>query len=85
MTRSAAAHEFPRQLQVTSGTPQSAHAGSDPTAAAAPSANGCFLFGGTSASSPPIAATYALGGTPSAGYDGPSGLGVPNGTAAFTG
>ncbi|MER6331570.1 peptidase S8 [Streptomyces sp. NPDC001034] len=85
------------------------------------SATGWMVFGGTSASSPLIAATYALGGAPSAGsypasfpyahtsalydvtsgsngscggsylctgttgYDGPSGLGVPNGTAAFTG
>ncbi|MGW0880808.1 S53 family peptidase [Streptomyces sp. NPDC002671] len=83
--------------------------------------SGWMVFGGTSASSPLIAAVYALGGTPSAGsspasfpyahttalfdvtsgsngacggsylctgtagYDGPSGLGVPNGTAAFTG
>ncbi|QLJ00920.1 peptidase S8 [Streptomyces sp. NEAU-sy36] len=85
------------------------------------SASGWMVFGGTSASSPLIAATYALAGAPSAGstpasfpyahtsalydvtsgsngscggsylctagsgYDGPSGLGVPNGTAAFTG
>ncbi|MGV9352383.1 S53 family peptidase [Streptomyces misionensis] len=85
------------------------------------SATGWMVFGGTSASSPLIAATYALAGAPSAGstpasfpyahtsalydvtsgsngscggsylctagsgYDGPSGLGVPNGTAAFTG
>ncbi|NUS18163.1 MAG: subtilase, partial [Streptomyces sp.] len=85
------------------------------------SATGWMVFGGTSASSPLIAATYALGGAPSSGsypasfpyahtsalydvtsgsngscggsylctgtsgYDGPSGLGVPNGTAAFTG
>ncbi|WP_234540158.1 S53 family peptidase [Streptomyces shenzhenensis] len=85
------------------------------------SATGWMVFGGTSASSPLIAATYALGGAPSAGsypasfpyahttalydvssgsngscggsylctgttgYDGPSGLGVPNGTTAFTG
>lgn len=83
--------------------------------------SGWMVFGGTSASSPLIAATYALAGTPSAGstpasfpyahtsalydvtsgsngscggsylctgttgYDGPTGLGVPNGTAAFTG
>ncbi|MFG3202201.1 peptidase S8 [Streptomyces sp. NPDC048192] len=83
--------------------------------------SGWMVFGGTSASSPLIAATYALAGAPSAGsypssfpyahtsalydvtsgsngscggsylctgttgYDGPSGLGVPNGTAAFTG
>ncbi|NDZ78115.1 peptidase S8 [Streptomyces sp. SID10853] len=82
---------------------------------------GWMVFGGTSASSPLIAAVYALAGTPSsgstpasfpyahtgslndvtsgsngscgssylctgkAGYDGPSGLGTPNGTAAFTG
>lgn len=82
---------------------------------------GWMVFGGTSASSPFIAATYALAGAPSAGsypasfpyahtsalydvtsgsngscspaylctgstgYDGPTGLGVPNGTAAFTG
>ncbi|MFJ2728957.1 peptidase S8 [Streptomyces collinus] len=85
------------------------------------SATGWMVFGGTSASSPLIAAAYALGGAPSAGsypasfpyahssalydvtsgsngscagsylctgtagYDGPSGLGVPNGTTAFTG
>ncbi|GAA4998565.1 S53 family peptidase [Streptomyces siamensis] len=85
------------------------------------SATGWMVFGGTSASSPLIAATYALGGAPSAGsypapfpyahtsalydvtsgsngscsgsylctgttgYDGPSGLGAPNGTTAFTG
>lgn len=84
-------------------------------------ATGWMVFGGTSASAPLIAATYALAGSPSAGsypasfpyahtsslydvtsgsngscsgsylctgvggYDGPSGLGVPNGTAAFTG
>ncbi|MGW3135320.1 S53 family peptidase [Streptomyces sp. NPDC001139] len=84
-------------------------------------ATGWMVFGGTSASAPLIAATYALAGAPSAGstpasfpyahtsalndvtsgsngscggtylctgttgYDGPSGLGVPNGTAAFTG
>ncbi|WP_234367373.1 MULTISPECIES: S53 family peptidase [Streptomyces] len=84
-------------------------------------ATGWMVFGGTSASSPLIAAVYALGGAPSSGsypasfpyahtsalydvtsgsngscggsylctgttgYDGPSGLGVPNGTAAFTG
>jgi subtilase family serine protease len=83
--------------------------------------SGWMVFGGTSASAPLIAATYALAGAPSAGsypssfpyahtsalydvtsgsngscggsylctgttgYDGPSGLGVPNGTAAFTG
>ncbi|MGW7822556.1 S53 family peptidase [Streptomyces puniciscabiei] len=83
--------------------------------------SGWMVFGGTSASSPLIAATYALAGAPSAGsypasfpyahtsalndvtsgsngscsgsylctgttgYDGPSGLGTPNGTAAFTG
>ncbi|MGW1911140.1 S53 family peptidase [Streptomyces sp. NPDC002076] len=83
--------------------------------------SGWMVFGGTSASSPLIAATYALAGTPSAGsypasfpyahtsalndvtsgsngscggsylctsttgYDGPTGLGTPNGTAAFTG
>lgn len=82
---------------------------------------GWMVFGGTSASAPLIAATYALAGAPSAGsypasfpyahtsalndvtsgsngscggtylctgttgYDGPSGLGTPNGTAAFTG
>ncbi|MEV5939574.1 S53 family peptidase [Streptomyces sp. NPDC051994] len=82
---------------------------------------GWEVFGGTSASSPLIAAVYALAGTPSSGstpasfpyahtgslndvtsgsngscspsylckggsgYDGPSGLGTPNGTAAFTG
>ncbi|GHJ98294.1 S53 family peptidase [Streptomyces sp. NPDC003753] len=85
------------------------------------SATGWMVFGGTSASAPLIAATYALAGAPSSGsspasfpyahpsalydvtsgsngscsgsylctgttgYDGPSGLGVPNGTAAFTG
>nr|WP_307624073.1 S53 family peptidase [Streptomyces sp. V3I7] len=84
-------------------------------------ATGWMVFGGTSASAPLIAATYALAGAPSAGsypasfpyahtsalydvtsgsngscggsylctgtagYDGPTGLGVPNGTAAFTG
>ncbi|MGW0764975.1 S53 family peptidase [Streptomyces sp. NPDC002676] len=83
--------------------------------------SGWMVFGGTSASSPLIAAVYALAGSPSAGsspasfpyahtsalydvtsgangscggsylctgtagYDGPTGLGVPNGTAAFTG
>ncbi|MCQ4042031.1 hypothetical protein [Streptantibioticus rubrisoli] len=83
-------------------------------------ASGWNVFGGTSASSPIIAATYALAGTPAAGtypasypygrtsalndvttgsngtcspgylctagsgYDGPTGLGTPNGTAAFT-
>ncbi|MFF3912560.1 peptidase S8 [Streptomyces sp. NPDC001852] len=83
--------------------------------------SGWMVFGGTSASSPLIAATYALAGAPSAGsypasfpyahtsalndvtsgsngscggsylctggtgYDGPSGLGTPNGTTAFTG
>ncbi|MFF4184134.1 peptidase S8 [Streptomyces sp. NPDC001691] len=82
---------------------------------------GWEVFGGTSASSPLIAAVYALAGAPSqgstpasfpyahtgslndvtsgsngscspaylcqggSGYDGPSGLGTPNGTAAFTG
>ncbi|MGV9886806.1 S53 family peptidase [Streptomyces sp. NPDC003395] len=82
---------------------------------------GWMVFGGTSASAPLIAATYALAGAPSSGstpasfpyahtsalydvtsgsngscggsylctattgYDGPSGLGVPDGTAAFTG
>jgi subtilase family serine protease len=82
---------------------------------------GWMVFGGTSASAPLIAATYALAGAPSTGstpasfpyahtsalydvtsgsngscggsylctattgYDGPSGLGVPDGTAAFTG
>jgi subtilase family serine protease len=82
---------------------------------------GWMVFGGTSASAPLIAATYALAGAPSSGsypasfpyahtsalydvtsgsngscttaylctaatgYDGPTGLGVPNGTAAFTG
>ncbi|WP_225831306.1 S53 family peptidase [Streptomyces sp. NK08204] len=82
---------------------------------------GWMVFGGTSVSSPLIAAVYALAGSPSSGsypasfpyahtsalydvttgsngscggsylctattgYDGPSGLGVPNGTAAFTG
>ncbi|MET9360921.1 S53 family peptidase [Streptomyces sp. NPDC006632] len=82
---------------------------------------GWEVFGGTSASSPLIAAVYALAGVPSSGstpasfpyahtgslndvtsgsngscspaylckggsgYDGPSGLGTPNGTAAFTG
>ncbi|OIJ97810.1 hypothetical protein BIV25_13470 [Streptomyces sp. MUSC 14] len=80
---------------------------------------GWNVYGGTSASSPIIAATYALAGTPAAnsypstyvyghtsalndvttgsdgtcstsylctaatGYDGPTGLGTPNGTAAF--
>ncbi len=84
------------------------------------SASGWNVFGGTSASSPIVAATYALAGTPAAGtypasypyggasalndvttgsngtcapsylctagsgYDGPTGLGTPNGTAAFT-
>ncbi|MEV4445596.1 MULTISPECIES: S53 family peptidase [Streptomyces] len=84
-------------------------------------ATGWMVFGGTSASSPLIAATYALAGAPSSGsypasfpyahtsalydvtsgsngscsgsylctgttgYDGPTGLGVPNGTTAFTG
>ncbi|MFE9453033.1 hypothetical protein [Streptomyces sp. NPDC006739] len=84
-------------------------------------ANGWDVYGGTSASSPLIAATYALAGTPTAnsypssypyghrsalndvtsgsngtcstsylcaaatGYDGPTGLGTPNGTAAFVG
>ncbi|MGW1049393.1 hypothetical protein [Streptomyces sp. NPDC002521] len=84
-------------------------------------ASGWNVYGGTSASSPIIAATYALAGTPTAnsypssypyghtsalndvttgadgtcspsylctagtGYDGPTGLGTPNGTAAFTG
>ncbi len=82
---------------------------------------GWNVYGGTSASSPIIAATYALAGTPTAnsypssytyghtsalndvttgsdgtcspsylctagsGYDGPTGLGTPKGTAAFTG
>jgi subtilase family serine protease len=82
-------------------------------------ASGWDVYGGTSASSPIIAATYALAGTPTAnsypssypyghtaalndvstgsdgtcspaylctagtGYDGPTGLGTPNGTAAF--
>ncbi|MFI6683541.1 peptidase S8 [Streptomyces sp. NPDC050485] len=82
---------------------------------------GWEVFGGTSASSPLIAAVYALAGAPSSGstpasfpyahtgslndvtsgsngscspsylctggsgYDGPTGLGTPNGTAAFTG
>ena len=81
---------------------------------------GWNVYGGTSASSPIIAATYALAGTPAAssfpaaypysrasalndvtsgsngscspaylctaatGYDGPTGLGTPNGTTAFT-
>ncbi|MDH6137903.1 hypothetical protein P3T37_007341 [Kitasatospora sp. MAA4] len=81
---------------------------------------GWNVFGGTSASSPIIAALYALAGTPAAGttpaaypyahtsalndvttgatascspqylctagpgYDGPTGLGTPNGTTAFT-
>ncbi|WP_256725499.1 hypothetical protein [Streptomyces sp. IMTB 2501] len=84
-------------------------------------ASGWNVYGGTSASSPIIAATYALAGTPTAnsypssypyghtsalndvttgadgtcspsyfctagtGYDGPTGLGTPNGTAAFAG
>jgi subtilase family serine protease len=84
------------------------------------SEGGWNVYGGTSASSPVIAATYALAGTPAAGsnpaslpyahtsslydvtsgndgscspsylctagvgYDGPTGLGTPNGTAAFT-
>ncbi|WP_405880825.1 MULTISPECIES: hypothetical protein [unclassified Streptomyces] len=84
-------------------------------------ATGWDVYGGTSASSPIIAATYALAGTPTAnsypssypyghksalndvttgsngtcspsylctagsGYDGPTGLGTPNGTVAFTG
>ncbi|MGW7005620.1 hypothetical protein ACWGCW_23160, partial [Streptomyces sp. NPDC054933] len=84
-------------------------------------ASGWNVYGGTSAASPIIAATYALAGTPAAGsypssypyshpsalndvttgsngscspsylcaagtgYDGPTGLGTPNGTAAFTG
>jgi subtilase family serine protease len=83
--------------------------------------NGWEVFGGTSASSPLIAAVYALAGTPSAGsypasfpyahtgalndvtsgsngscggsyqctgtggYDGPTGLGTPQGAAAFAG
>ncbi|MDX3579668.1 MULTISPECIES: S53 family peptidase [unclassified Streptomyces] len=86
---------------------------------------GWYTFGGTSASSPIIAAVYALAGTPAgsdypasypyaaagssalndvtsgsngtcstgasylctarSGYDGPTGLGTPEGTAAFTG
>ena len=82
---------------------------------------GFEVFGGTSVSSPIIAAVYALAGTPSsgstpasfpyahtsalndvvsgsngscsgsylctsaAGYDGPTGLGTPNGVSAFTG
>ena len=82
--------------------------------------NGWEIFGGTSAASPIIAATYALAGTPKAGtfpasypyghanglndvtlglngrcggtylcqaragYDGPTGLGTPEGTTAFT-
>ncbi|MFJ2866067.1 putative Ig domain-containing protein [Kitasatospora sp. NPDC087314] len=82
--------------------------------------SGWNVYGGTSASSPIIAAVYALAGTPTAGttpasypyahtgslydvtsgangscspsylctaatgYDGPTGLGTPNGTAAFT-
>jgi len=80
---------------------------------------GWMIFGGTSVSSPIIAATFALGGRPSpgtypasypyahparlfdvtsgsdggcgtylctarAGYDGPTGLGTPDGTAAFS-
>ncbi|MCC3770306.1 putative Ig domain-containing protein [Streptomyces sp. UNOC14_S4] len=84
-------------------------------------ASGWNVYGGTSASSPIVAAVYALAGTPAAGsypasypyarpsalndvtsgangtctpsylctagtgYDGPTGLGTPNGTAAFTG
>ncbi|MGW3174561.1 hypothetical protein [Streptomyces sp. NPDC001153] len=84
-------------------------------------ASGWDVYGGTSASSPLIAATYALAGTPTAnsypssypyghtsalndvtsgsdgtcstsylctagtGYDGPTGLGTPNGATAFTG
>jgi hypothetical protein len=84
------------------------------------SQGGWLEVGGTSASSPIIAATFALGGTPAAGtypssylyqhtsnlfdvtsgsngtcspaylctgevgYDGPTGLGTPDGTAAFT-
>ncbi|MEV6675007.1 putative Ig domain-containing protein [Streptomyces sp. NPDC051162] len=83
-------------------------------------AGGWNVYGGTSASSPIIAAVYALAGTPAAGsypasypyahpsalndvtsgangtcnpsylctagtgYDGPTGLGTPNGTGAFT-
>jgi hypothetical protein len=83
-------------------------------------ASGWQVYGGTSASSPIIAAVYALAGTPASGtnpasypyahtgalndvtsgnngscggsylctattgYDGPTGLGTPNGTAAFT-
>ncbi|GAA1365007.1 S53 family peptidase [Streptomyces beijiangensis] len=82
---------------------------------------GWYTFGGTSVSSPIIAAVYAISGTPStgsypaafpyahtsslndvtsgsngtctvsyyctakSGYDGPTGLGTPSGTAAFTG
>jgi subtilase family serine protease len=82
--------------------------------------SGWLVFGGTSAASPLVAATYALAGTPAAGttpasfpyasagnlydvtsgsngscggtylctaqggYDGPTGLGTPHGTAAFT-
>ncbi|EST28365.1 hypothetical protein M878_22730 [Streptomyces roseochromogenus subsp. oscitans DS 12.976] len=84
-------------------------------------ASGWNVYGGTSASSPLIAATYALAGTPTAnsypssylyghrpalndvtsgsngtcstsylctagtGYDGPTGLGTPNGITAFAG
>ncbi|MEU6218298.1 hypothetical protein ABZ845_12385 [Streptomyces sp. NPDC047022] len=84
-------------------------------------ASGWDVYGGTSASSPIIAAIYALAGTPTAnsypssylyghgsalndvttgsdgtcspsylctagsGYDGPTGLGTPNGTTAFAG
>ncbi|MDT0464563.1 hypothetical protein [Streptomyces gibsoniae] len=84
-------------------------------------ASGWDVYGGTSASAPLIAATYALAGTPTAnsypssypyghgsalndvttgndgtcstsylctagtGYDGPTGLGTPNGTTAFSG
>ncbi|OLE30190.1 MAG: hypothetical protein AUG44_01880 [Actinobacteria bacterium 13_1_20CM_3_71_11] len=60
---------------------------------------GWTVFGGTSASAPIIASVYALAGTPAAnttscnpaylctggpGFDGPTGLGTPNGVAAFT-
>ncbi|GIL28149.1 hypothetical protein NUM_34030 [Actinocatenispora comari] len=96
----------------------------DPNTGVAVYYNGWKVYGGTSASAPLIAATYALAGTPAAdaepasypydaalvdpaalndvtsgsngscapaylcsggpGYDGPTGLGTPNGVAAFT-
>ncbi|WP_285579879.1 carboxypeptidase regulatory-like domain-containing protein [Actinoallomurus iriomotensis] len=91
----------------------------DPNTGVAVYYGGWHVYGGTSASAPIIASTYALGGTPAAGsspnsfpydqtsdlndvtsgsngscdpaylckagtgYDGPTGLGTPNGTGAF--